>query len=88
MEQSAKFNCRKCGKEFLVIAQEQAFYKQKGIPMPFACPECRRGRRQGLRNKRKLYARECGKCGVMLESTYPPDSPYTIYCEKCYFAEF
>jgi hypothetical protein len=79
--------CKKCQKEFLIIPQEQKFYKQKNLPAPVNCHECRRHRRQSLRNERKLYKRNCDKCKMELMSTYPENSPYTIYCEKCYFDE-
>ncbi len=35
----------------------------------------------------KFYDRRCGKCGVDIKTTVPPDSKYTagnIYCEQCY----
>jgi hypothetical protein len=73
--------------EFLIIPQEQQFYKQKQLPLPVQCHECRRNRRHALRNKRKLYNGKCHKCGAELESTYSESSPYIIYCEKCYYAE-
>lgn len=76
--------CQKCKKEFNIIPQEKIFYEKKGLPIPSFCHECRRNRRRSLRNERKLYKRECGKCGVKLMSTYPLDSPYMIYCEECY----
>jgi len=84
MNESIKKNCQECGKEFLIIPQEEAFYKQKKLPLPEKCFECRRNRRSSLRNPRKLYERKCAKCGNKLMSTYPPDSPYIIYCESCY----
>ena len=37
--------CKRCTKDFLIIDQEQAFYKKKDLPMPDNCPECRQKER-------------------------------------------
>lgn len=79
--------CKECGKEFSVIKQEAIFYEKKKLPSPLKCLECRGKRREALRNKRKLYQRKCDQCGVELQSSYPTDSPYIVYCEKCYLDE-
>lgn len=85
IEKSQKFECKKCKKEFLVIEQESALYKKKGLPLPSNCPECRREKRSNLRNKKQLFERTCDKCHTNLTSTYPLDSEFIVYCEKCYF---
>jgi len=87
IEKAQKFECKKCQKEFLVIQQENAFYKKRNLPIPPNCPECRRERRNNLRNKKELFDRKCDKCKIDMLSTYPKESPYIIYCEKCYFNE-
>ncbi|MFH1012841.1 MAG: zinc-ribbon domain containing protein [Candidatus Peregrinibacteria bacterium] len=87
MKKGQTHHCRQCKKEFLVIAQEQAFYQQKKLPFPQHCPECRRDRRRGLRNERKLYERRCDKCHLELLSTYAKDCPYIVYCEDCYYKQ-
>jgi len=87
IEKSQKFECKKCKKEFLVILQENDFYNKKGLPVPSSCPECRRNRRNNLRNKKELFERTCDKCGTSLVSTYEKDSKFIVYCEKCYFNE-
>ena len=85
MAESLTKSCKKCKKDFLIIAQEAAFYATKKLPVPDCCHECRRNRRQSLRNERKLYDRKCAKCGTAFMTTYPGSSPYVIYCERCYF---
>lgn len=80
-----KIKCQKCSKDFLVIAQEVAFYKKKDLPMPVHCPNCRRWARERFKNPRELHKRKCGKCNKEILTTYPPDSPYLIYCQKCYW---
>ena len=82
---SEKKACNKCSKEFLIIPQEQVFYKKKKLPHPEMCPECRQKRRLSLRNERKLYKRMCDKCEKGVISTYQEDSKYIIYCQECFW---
>lgn len=43
--------CVDCGKEFVFTANEQAFYKEKGLQnKPKRCVECRRKRKQNNNN--------------------------------------
>jgi len=77
--------CETCQKQFLIIPQEQEFYRKKDLPWPTNCPECRQRRRLALRNERKLYKRTCDKCKKDIISTYRPDSPYIIYCQECFW---
>ncbi len=77
--------CAQCTKQFLIIEQEQEFYKKKGLPWPVSCPECRQKRRLSLRNERKLYKRACDKCSKSMITTYRDDSPYTVYCQECFW---
>lgn len=78
-------SCKGCGKEFLIIPQEQSFYKRKDLPWPDNCPQCRQKRRLSLRNERVLHKRKCDKCGKSMISTYREDSKYIIYCQECYW---
>lgn len=77
--------CETCQKSFLIIVQEQEFYKKKDLPWPTNCPECRQRRRLSLRNERKLYKRKCDKCQKDIISTYSPDSKYIVYCQECFW---
>ena len=79
--------CAECSKDFLIIAAEEVFYRKKDLPLPDRCPDCRRKYRLALKNPRKLYRRDCGKCGKEIITTYPPETPYSIYCQKCYWQE-
>jgi len=79
-----KLNCVECKKDFLVIAQEEAFYKKKELPLPTRCPDCRQTIRLSFKNPRKLYQTNCRHCKQEILTTYTPDSPYIIYCQKCY----
>jgi len=76
--------CEGCHKNFKIIPQELKFYKKQEIPVPHKCADCRQKQRSSLRNPPKLYDRTCTKCGTPLKTTYAPDRPEKIYCEKCY----
>ena len=77
--------CTTCQKDFRVISQEQEFYQKKDLPIPERCPECRQKERLLLRNERKLHQRTCDKCKKTIIATYPPDSPYVVYCQECFW---
>lgn len=77
--------CKTCGKQFLIIDQEKEFYKKKNQKWPDYCPQCRQDRRIKLRNERKLYKRNCDKCGKQIITTYTPDSSYVVYCQDCFW---
>lgn len=77
--------CKACAKDFLIVDEEQAFYAKKELPMPVECPKCRQDQRLAMRNERNLYKRKCGKCGNDMVSAYAVDSPYIVYCQKCFW---
>jgi len=78
------FACEDCGRNYKIIEQELKFYKSQGIPIPKKCFYCRYQNRFNIRNKRVLYDRKCDKCGIDIKTTYSPDSPWKVYCEKDY----
>lgn len=77
--------CPGCGKNFKIIEQELHFLRDQNIPILGKCSYCRMKERDSLRNPRVLFNRQCEKCGVQIQTTYAPDRPETVYCEKCYF---
>ncbi len=79
--------CEGCGKNFRIVAQELKFYRQIGIPIPHTCPDCRHRERMRIRNPRKLWQRNCEKCGAQMTSSYSPERPEKVYCEACYLKE-
>ena len=83
--QDKKLVCKDCGKDFLAIAQEQAFYAKKNLPLPKRCPNCRRNIRLLFKNPRKLHKRKCDKCQKDILTTYPPETKFKIYCQECYW---
>lgn len=82
---------------FRVTENEFNFYKNIGIPLPRKCPNCRMSDRIKKRNPIKLWQRNCmcekeghgheNKCPNEFETTYAPERPETIYCERCYQQE-
>lgn len=78
--------CKTCGKQFLVIDQEQAFLKEKNLPLPTMCPSCRQLRRLSLRgSERMLYKTQCQKCGKdIVVARDPKTTKNVIYCRKDY----
>lgn len=79
--------CTTCGKNFKIIPQELAFYRQQSLPVPRICPDCRHAARMSMRNPRRLWQRTCAKCHKEMMTTYAPDRPEIVYCESCYLSE-
>ncbi|MDP2630655.1 MAG: hypothetical protein Q8P56_04560, partial [Candidatus Uhrbacteria bacterium] len=89
--------CASCARNYKIIKQELAFYKQCGIPVPRLCPDCRLASRIALRNPTHLYHRQCmcekadhdhaGRCTVEFETTYAPERFELVYCESCHQKE-
>ncbi|OGJ50856.1 hypothetical protein A2307_00665 [Candidatus Peregrinibacteria bacterium RIFOXYB2_FULL_33_20] len=76
--------CEATSKLYKIIPQELKFYRQMNLPIPKKCPDIRHQKRLALRNPRKLFDRNCMKCGEKIKTTYAPDRPEIVYCEKCY----
>jgi len=78
------FSCSDCNRNYRIIPQELTFYKDFVIALPRRCPDCRYTQRMKLRNPRKLWERSCSNCNKPVHTTYSPDGPETVYCERCY----
>lgn len=76
--------CKDCGKNYKIMKQELELLKRFQMPLPEKCFVCRHERRRKMRNPRVLYDRTCSKCNVGIQTTYAPDRPEIVYCEKCY----
>ena len=85
-----KGNCnQQCTEAFKIIPEELQFYQRMNLPLPRLCPNCRHYERLSQRNPMKLWHRSCMKegCNNEFETTYDPNKPEIIYCEKCYQQE-
>ena len=85
MERITK-QCQKCRKQFLIIAQEQVFLRERELPLPSSCPSCRQLRRLSLRGAaRMLFKTQCQKCGKdIVVARDPKITKNAIYCRKDY----
>ena len=79
--------CEKCGRAYRIIEPELHFLRQMGIPVPHWCVDCRHKDRISQRNPAIIYDRQCTKCGEKIKTSYAPDRPEIVYCEKCYTEE-
>lgn len=78
-----------CTEVYRVTKTELDFLRQNNIPLPRFCPNCRHYKRLNKRNPLKLWTRNCMKqgCANKFETSYAPDRPEIVYCEKCYQQE-
>jgi hypothetical protein len=78
-----------CTEGFKLTKEEISFYKKIRIPLPVKCPNCRHFERLSKTNPLKLWHRKCMKegCTNEFETSYAPDRPEIVYCEKCYQQE-
>ena len=79
----------KCTFGYRIMPDELCFYRLMKIPLPRFCPNCRYYERRKWKNPWKLWHRNCMKegCQNEFETSYAPDRPEIIYCEKCYQQE-
>jgi hypothetical protein len=88
-----------CATAFRITKQELDFYRRMNLPLPRLCFNCRHVDRIKWRNVPALYHRQCMcektnhanhldiRCPSEFETSYAPDRPEIVYCEKCYQQE-
>jgi hypothetical protein len=81
--------CELCKRPYKIIQNEFIFLKKFNLPLPRTCFECRHQERFKKVNLMKLWHRKCMKegCSNEFETSYAPDRPEIIYCERCYQQE-
>ncbi len=81
--------CSECKKHFKLIKQEKEFYEKYKIALPQKCPNCRYKERVDSMPPMQFWKRRCMKpaCENSFQTSYAPERPETIYCEKCYLEE-
>ncbi len=79
----------RCSTAFKIIPEELSFYRRFNIPLPRICYGCRHYSRLHKRNPMKLWHRTCMHegCTNEFETSYAPERPEMVYCEKCYQQE-
>ncbi|MCX6753762.1 MAG: hypothetical protein NTV03_01770 [Candidatus Nomurabacteria bacterium] len=80
---------QQCTEAFKIIPEELSFYRRMNLLLPRLCPNCRHYERLSQRNPMKLWHRSCMKegCTNEFETSYAPERPEIVYCEKCYQQE-
>ena len=78
--------CEKTGRPYKIMPQELLFYIKNNVPVPRKHYQTRFLERLNKRNANSLYHRKCMNegCNNEFETTYAPDRPEKVYCEKCY----
>lgn len=86
--------CKESGRLYQIQKGELAFYQAKKIPLPQHHSEIRHMKRVEQRNPYRLWPRNCsctgecqqhqGQCPNKFETTYSPERPEKVFCEKCY----
>ena len=90
--------CQVSKRAFRITPAEFQFYKFMNIPLPRLHPDERHKEKLKKQNPLKLWQRKCmcdksnhfhggNKCEVEFKTSYSPDRPEIIYCEKCYQQE-
>lgn len=94
---NAVIECESCKRAYKIVQNEFTFLKRFNLPLPHKCFECRHQERFKLINPPNLWRRKCmcdkvhnnheGNCEVEFDTTYVPERPEIVYCEKCYQQE-
>ena len=81
--------CESCKRAYKIISAEYEFLKRFNLPVPRKCFECRHQERFKKVNPPHLWHRKCMKenCPNEFETSYAPNRPEIVYCEKCYQQE-
>lgn len=78
-----------CISAYRIHPEELIFLRKHNITLPRYCPNCRHYERLSQRNPLRLWHRKCMKEGCVneFETSYAPERPGIIYCERCYQQE-
>jgi len=79
----------RCVGAYKITEEELNLYKRIKVPLPRLCFGCRHDMRLKKRNPMKLWHRKCMKegCPNEFETSYAPERPEIVYCERCYQQE-
>jgi hypothetical protein len=86
--------CEVSGRPYKIQSQELLFYIKNDLQIPRRHPDQRYEDRIALRNPMGLWHRNCacqgecqehqGKCPNEFKTSYAPERPEKVFCEKCY----
>ncbi len=86
MEKETK-NCQNCKKDFVIDAEDFAFYEKIKVPPPTWCPHCRFQRRLSFLNWTSLYKRKCDSCEKDMISVHHENKPFKVFCNPCWWKD-
>ena len=81
---SEVLECSICKRGYNISDLEFELLLKMNQPIPHQCSNCRHDRRFKRTNLPKFYDRNCNNCGTKIRTSYSPDRPEIVYCEKCY----
>jgi hypothetical protein len=81
-------SCTTCDRKYKIASLEFDLLRKMNMPLPARCLKCREKSRFDKMQMPKFYDRTCAKCGKKIRTSYAPDRPEIVYCEKCYQQEF
>ncbi len=79
--------CGICDRKYKIAGLEFDLLRKMNMPLPNACVKCRDDARFKKLQMPGLYDRSCLKCSKSIKTSYAPDRPEIVYCEKCYQQE-
>ena len=92
--QDKNITCKVCSETFVFTANEQEFYKEKGLTNdPQKCPSCRQAAKQsrGPRNDRvfdspklEMFPAVCSECGKSTMVPFKPSLDKPVFCSDCF----
>jgi hypothetical protein len=81
-------SCTTCDRKYKIASLEFDLLRKMNMPLPNRCLKCREESLFNKLQKPGLYDRVCAKCNSSIRTSYAPDRPEIVYCEKCYQQEF
>ncbi|MBI5793984.1 hypothetical protein HZA87_02765 [Candidatus Uhrbacteria bacterium] len=79
--------CEECQAHYKIVPQELSLYRERRIPIPRMCSDCRYMTRLQTKNPPVLRESTCQNCSKKIETSFPADAPERVYCEECYLKE-
>ena len=81
-------SCTTCVRKYKIASLEFDLLRKMNMPLPNRCLKCREKSRFAKMQMPKFYDRTCMKCNIAIRTSYAPERPEIVYCEKCYQGEF
>src|SRR3989338_2050678 len=88
--QNESKQCRNCGQNFVLDADDFSFYDKMKVPPPTWCPDCQFVRRMVFRNQNALHKRTNNtpeKEGQKIISIYSDNKKLTVYDREYWWGD-